>query len=35
MEYAEKGQIMDYDFFTKKFKPNNDGRDEYYSEEEI
>jgi serine/threonine protein kinase len=34
LEYANKGQIMDYDLREKKFKPNADGRP-YYSEREV
>ncbi len=34
LEYASKGQIMDYDARDKKFKPNAEGR-AYYSEREV
>jgi hypothetical protein len=34
LEYAGKGQIMEYENRDKKFKPNADGRT-HYSEREI
>ena len=34
LEYAARGQIMDFDTREKKFKPNADGR-AFYSEREV
>lgn len=34
LEYAAKGQIMDFDMREKKFRPNADGR-AFYSEREV
>ena len=34
LEYAHKGQIMDYDLREKKFKPTTEGR-AFYSEREV